>query len=75
MKLDIKKEMERQKRKKRNKKYLQISMILEELEERYRVPIKEFTFKDNWLGARVNAKGEDWVYVNLNNDIEDISYD
>ena len=69
MKLDIKKEIERINKKRRNKKYLQISMILEELEDRYKKPIKEFSFKNNILTVKIKEK--DYVAIDLSKDIEE----
>lgn len=69
MKLDIKKEIERINKKRRNKKYLQISMILEELEDRYKMPIKEFSFKNNILTVKIKEK--DYVAIDLSKDIEE----
>lgn len=69
MKLDIKKEIERINKKRRNKKYLQISMILEELEDRYKNPIKEFSFKNNILTVKIKEK--DYVAIDLSKDIEE----
>lgn len=73
MSLDIKKEIERINKKKKNKKYLQISMILEELEGKYNVSIEEFTFKNNLLTVKI--KNNDYVCIDLSKDIEEeISY-
>lgn len=69
MSLDIKKEIERINKKKKNKKYLQISMILEELENRYKMSIKEFSFKDNRLTVKI--KDKDYVCIDLSKDIEE----
>lgn len=69
MSLDIKKEIERINKKRKNKKYLQISMILEELENKYKMSIKEFSFKDNRLTVKI--KDKDYVCIDLSKDIED----
>lgn len=73
MSLDIKKEIDRINKKKKNKKYLQISMILEELETKYKTIIKEFSFKNNLLTVKLSKT--DTVVIDLSKDIEEeISY-